>query len=161
MGISSPNSKRLWARSGNQCAYPECYRQLTADMETYVKSAGHTEFVTLGEEAHIIAKNTNGPRGADRDLSPKELDSYDNLILLCEEHHELIDSYNGRHWPVDSLLKMKRDHEHRSLATPSRLLRPEKAKQWNALLSSLPNGKNLLTWIDGTSRRLIFWTLHR
>ena len=38
--------------------------------------------------AHIIAKRPNGPRGCE---SQEEDNSYDNLILLCPNHHAIVD----------------------------------------------------------------------
>ncbi|WP_107120750.1 HNH endonuclease [Streptomyces olivochromogenes] len=70
------------------------------------------EGVTLGEEAHIVAESDHGPR-ANPQMPQKERDSYANMILLCEEHHKVIDASNGRYFSIEVLLEMKREHEER------------------------------------------------
>lgn len=66
--------------------------------------------MVLGEEAHIVGKEDDGPRG-DSSVSVSERNSYHNLILLCPTHHTLIDKENGKHFSVDQLKEMKRSHE--------------------------------------------------
>ena len=68
----------------------------------------------LAEMAHIIAQKPDGPRG-ESTLSPKERDSHKNLILLCPDHHTLIDK-NSSSWTPDKLLEMKLDHEAKMYA---------------------------------------------
>jgi len=64
--------------------------------------------VRIGEMAHIIAKSTIGPRGQ-LPLSVG-LNSYENLILVCRNHHGLIDGAPDK-FPPEALLKKKADHE--------------------------------------------------
>ena len=45
----------------------------------------------IGEMAHIEASSDDGPR-PNPCLSDCERDSYDNLILLCRNHHRIVDS---------------------------------------------------------------------
>lgn len=59
--------------------------------------------------AHIVARSGEGPRGADT-LSVSELDAYDNLILLCPNHHREVDS-DLQSWPVFRLHQQKGEHE--------------------------------------------------
>jgi hypothetical protein len=89
----------LWARSGNRCAYPKCRTEMAPDGTK----------TTLGEIAHIVAKSNDGPRGNDP-LPLEQRDDYDNLILLCPTHHKIVDD-NYLDWPVESLKRMKSDHE--------------------------------------------------
>jgi len=67
MAISLKTHKMLWGRSGNMCAYPECKKVLVAD-ETLTDNPS-----VVGEEAHIVARKENGPRGK-RDLTEEERD---------------------------------------------------------------------------------------
>jgi predicted restriction endonuclease len=85
--------KILWGRSGNRCAI--CKLELTAD--------GSLE--TLGEMAHIVARSHNGPRG-NQNLSIKDRDSYNNLILLCPTHHVEVDK-DSTAWSIESLRAVK------------------------------------------------------
>ncbi|NIJ04248.1 HNH endonuclease [Frigoribacterium faeni] len=64
--------------------------------------------LVLGEEAHIVARSINGPRGADG--SRENVDGYENLILLCATDHKRIDSLPTR-YPVAWLLAKKAAHE--------------------------------------------------
>ncbi|HEX9968196.1 MAG TPA: HNH endonuclease [Solirubrobacterales bacterium] len=61
--------------------------------------------------AHIVASSDKWTRG-DTDASQQILNRYENLILLCPNHHEEIDG-GGSHYSVDDLLQMKAVHEKR------------------------------------------------
>ena len=54
-GIRVIDRKLLWARSGNICAFPECRVEITQDFED--------DSAIIGEEAHIVAYENDGPRG--------------------------------------------------------------------------------------------------
>jgi hypothetical protein len=62
----------------------------------------------LGEEAHIVARSEDGPRGRDGDRS--DIDGYDNLILLCFDDHKRIDDQPDA-YSVEFLQKTKKTHE--------------------------------------------------
>ena len=84
MSINLKTHKLLWGKSGNKCAFEDCRNDLIADeTETDDESI-------IGDEAHIVARKENGPRGISK-LSPEDRDKYDNLILLCRIHHKIID----------------------------------------------------------------------
>lgn len=103
MAISQRDIKLLWGRAASRCAVPDCRLQLTQDSETSSNS------ITIGEQAHIVAKESNGPRGNSL-LTSNERDSYANLILLCPSHHAAIDRNPGD-FPVEKLHALKIDHE--------------------------------------------------
>ena len=92
--------KKLFSLSGNQCAEPNCKNRIIGEDGTTV----------VGEICHITAANTYGPR-YNADLTEDERRSYDNLILLCPEHHKLIDNPQNQNVYTESLLKQwKEDH---------------------------------------------------
>ncbi len=101
MTISDKTRKILWGRSGNRCAL--CRRELVMAGDD---SNGDS---IIGEECHIVAKSTTGPRG-NYPLETGKRDLYDNLILLCRVHHKLIDDQPNK-YTVNFLLKLKREHE--------------------------------------------------
>jgi len=102
MSISLKTHKMLWGRSGNRCAFPACRKILVEDeTETDDKSI-------IGDEAHIVDRKSNGPRGKS-DLTPKKRDKYDNLMLLCKNHHKLIDDQPNS-YTVKVLHRMKQEH---------------------------------------------------
>src|SRR5262245_10584647 len=90
---SQPTLKRLFAKSGNRCAFPKCKAEIVQH-ETVV-----------GEVCHIKAAGPNGPRH-DPQQSAAERHGYDNLILLCGNHHTVVDD-DTESFTVDRLLRMK------------------------------------------------------
>lgn len=102
MAISLKTHKMLWGRSGNRCALPTCRRLLVED-ETQTDDAS-----IVGDEAHIIAKEEDGPRGVSL-LSTEDRDKFDNLLLMCKIHHKQIDD-QPLTYTVDLLHQMKQDH---------------------------------------------------
>lgn len=94
--------KRLFAVSGNQCAYPRCDIPL-------VELSG----TVTGQIAHIKADSENGPR-YDVTQTDEERHGFDNLILLCGRHHTIIDTEIEQH-PVTLLQKFKKEHEQSGL----------------------------------------------
>ena len=76
---SEKTIKRLFAMSGNLCAFPGCPLSIIASSGT-----------VTGEICHIKAQNAGGPR-FDPSLGEKALHAYENLILLCRPHHTIID----------------------------------------------------------------------
>lgn len=103
MSITVTTHKKLWGRSGNICAFPDCNMQLVEDVSET------KDYSIIGEEAHIIAKKKNGPRG-DSELSSEARDEYNNLILLCNRHHKIIDD-SPEFYTLEKLHDMKMNHE--------------------------------------------------
>lgn len=103
MTISSKTRKMLWGRAANRCAFVDCRRELVMDeTETDDESV-------IGDECHIVARESDGPRGVS-DLSGEARDKYDNLLLLCKVHHKIIDDQPNT-YDVTLLKKMKQEHE--------------------------------------------------
>ena len=100
MPITTRDRKLLWARAGGTCAL--CKSHLTADAKS-----GDRE-VVLGEEAHIVSEEPNGPRF--RPMPRKEVDSYVNLLLLCLSDHKIVDEQVAYH-TEQHLHTLKREHE--------------------------------------------------
>jgi hypothetical protein len=73
--------------------------------------------VVTGEMAHIVAASSQGPRGR-VPLNEDELNRAENLILLCEHHHKIVDS-RPRTYTVEVLREMKRLHEAPFQAAPA------------------------------------------
>lgn len=64
--------------------------------------------VKIGEMAHIIAKKKGGARG---ELSIEgNINGYENLILLCPNHHAEVDG-NPPAYPPERLHRLKDEHE--------------------------------------------------
>jgi hypothetical protein len=103
MSISLKTHKMLWGRSGNRCAFPECKISLVMD-ESETDDAS-----IIGEEAHIVAQSMDGTRGS-AELELEQRDKYNNLILLCSNHHKLIDDRPGE-FTIEILKQFKEAHE--------------------------------------------------
>ncbi|MDF2500790.1 MAG: nuclease [Anaerosporomusa subterranea] len=70
--------------------------------------------INLADKAHIIAHSNDGLRGginlSSFGLTDDDLDSIHNLMLLCKDHHKIVDDYPEK-FPADKLFKIKKDHE--------------------------------------------------
>jgi hypothetical protein len=80
LAISEKTRKMLWAKSGNRCAI--CKIELITEQKT-------DSNLNIGEECHIISSKSKGPR---HKSNLNDYDSFDNLILLCRNHHKEIDT---------------------------------------------------------------------
>ena len=98
MAITDKTRKILWAKSGNRCSI--CHKELVD------KISDEGDFI-VGEECHIISSKTNGPR---HESNIENYDTYENLILLCRNHHKEIDD-NVVTYTEELLHYMKSTHE--------------------------------------------------
>lgn len=94
MPTLNPDLKKLYGLSAGRC--------------NICKMGLFENNVHIGEMAHIIAKKFNGPRG--RESISIGRDSYDNLILLCANHHSEVDK-NPELYTVEELHRIKLEHE--------------------------------------------------
>ena len=77
---SEKTIKMLFAASGNKCAFPGCGSELVNF------DAG----IVLGEVCHINSASLKGPR-YDPSQTESERNEHGNLIILCPNHHRLVD----------------------------------------------------------------------
>ncbi len=98
---SRPTIKRLFMQSGGRCAYPGCIKKLIAE----------DGITVVAEIAHIQAANKGGLRYYPS-ISDKERADFPNLMLLCDEHHKMIDNKeNEKKYPIELLKHWKAEHE--------------------------------------------------
>src|SRR6185437_2919073 len=97
---SRPTQKRLFALSGNRCAFPDCPTPLTDRTPTGS---------VVGEVCHIKGEKPTAPR-YDKNQSDEARHGFENLILLCNVHHKIVDD-NVEEYSVDALTAMKERHE--------------------------------------------------
>lgn len=95
----------LFALAAGYCQYRGCGKRLLGDDLT-------GEVFNTAWVAHVIASKPGGPRGDGRQ-SEQLRDDIGNLMLLCDEHHRLIDKKSPQGHPPELLLEMKQDHESR------------------------------------------------
>ena len=103
--IPDPVTNRLFALSGNQCAFPGC-----TDAVTHQVGPGEQP-VTLAQRAHIVGVGRQGPRSRAVPLSDN-VDAVENLTLFCGKCHLIVDR-NPRIYSVEVISKFKADHEAR------------------------------------------------
>lgn len=95
----------LWGKAGGRCEYAGCNHPLYRDDVT--KAEFNSAYI-----AHIIADKPDGPRG-DPVLSEQLKKDINNLMLLCDVHHRLVDKVEVEGHPTELLREMKRRHEER------------------------------------------------
>jgi hypothetical protein len=97
--------RRLDTLSGNECAHPNCTKKLIAEDGISI----------ISKICHIAAASKEGPR-FDENMTDDERRGFDNLILLCDEHHVIIDNKeNESEYPALLLKKWKSDQEKKIL----------------------------------------------
>lgn len=105
--------KRLYALSDNRCAFPDCAVTFTNSAnDTNVSNICHIEDAEEGDRYNM-------------NMTDKQRASFENLILLCPNHH--IETNDTNKYTVDILREMKQLHESSSISekvkeNPSMLL---------------------------------------
>lgn len=107
--VSDKTRLILWTRAAGRCQYDGCNKPLLGDIISGVEKL-NTAYV-----AHIVAREPDGPRG-EPVRSPQLADDINNVMLLCDIHHRLIDKEAVDDHPEARLLDMKRVHESRIAA---------------------------------------------
>ena len=100
--FTSGTQKALFRLSRGTCYFPKCGREIL----TYASG----EPLVDVQIAHIAAAEPGGSR-FDPSMSDGDRRAVDNLILLCQAHHNLIDKVHPAEYPVEVLHQWKRDNE--------------------------------------------------
>jgi hypothetical protein len=93
---STTTLTKLILASAAKCAFPGCNQQLIENDQL------------IGQICHIEAASSGGQR-YNPDQSDDERRSYENLILLCANHHKVTDDESE--YTVEKLKAMKKAHE--------------------------------------------------
>ena len=132
MAITNKTRKELWAKSGNRCAIckKELVNQISEDDGSFI----------IGDECHIISSSTDGPR-----YKPgiEDYDSYDNLLLLCKNHHREIDE-NCASYTEERLRYIKTLHENWIKATLDGSMSGKAGVRKPRFVKRIASGKELL-----------------
>jgi hypothetical protein len=100
--ITEKTIKRLYALSGNQCAFPECNINLLSSVsETNFSNICHIEAAEPGGQRYNSTSNDDYRR------------SYENLVLLCANHH--LETNDVIRYTSTILQEMKKSHEAKIL----------------------------------------------
>lgn len=89
--------KVLFAKSHNQCAFPDCDSELITSDNTIICQICHIEAAEKGGERY------------NKNQTDEERRHYDNLILFCYKHHKITNDVMK--YPVKILKQYKKDHE--------------------------------------------------
>jgi hypothetical protein len=98
--VSVTTIKTLFALSCNRCAYPGCEEALTDPSWGQVKA----------DIAHIRGE-PDGSARYDPSMTDDERNSYANLLLLCPNHHRLVDRLDPAGHPVARMHEIKQRAE--------------------------------------------------
>src|SRR5271166_211582 len=96
---SVPTQKHLFAISGNRCAFRGCQQRLVDEASKKVTA----------KICHIKG-NRSGSARYDPGQTEDDRQSFDNLIVMCPIHHDVIDA-DSEVYTVEALLKIKAEHE--------------------------------------------------
>ncbi len=96
-GYTDKTLKRLFALSGNLCSFPGCSRRLVNSNNAKDSNICHIEAAKPGGERYNPS------------MTDAQRADYDNLILLCVQHHD--ETNNTDKYTVACLKKMKIGHE--------------------------------------------------
>ena len=102
---SQKTLKILFGLSGNQCAHPKCTNNVIEP------ATEKSDAAVIAQICHIYAISDDGPRGK-AGLTNEELNSPENLILLCPTHHTVVDN-QYENYPAEMLKQWKQDHKSR------------------------------------------------
>lgn len=115
--ITPRTAHKVWTDAGGRCMFNGCPEDLT-DVPFWTGSA------RVGYLAHIVASDPRGPRGNQTD-SHRLSDVAENIMLMCDAHHRLIDSFAPGEFPAARLNAMRKEHSDKvrryldALAYPS------------------------------------------
>jgi len=112
--------KRLFALSRNRCAHHDCDTAII-----------HPSGAQTGDVCHIRAASAGGPR-YDRNQTQEQRHGFDNLLLLCKVHHQIVD-HDPSTYTADLLADIKTMHEKQGEIE----LPPEAARMAEQLYASL------------------------
>lgn len=143
--VSDRNKNLLWAISGGRCEYEGCNEVLHTDILT--RKTYNGAYI-----AHIVADKPGGPRG---DLERSELlsDDINNLMLLCNKHHNLIDRVEVIQHTEIRLIKMKQKHEERIMRLTT--IDPSMSSQMVLYGSNIGNSSSPISYLS-TSEALLY-----
>lgn len=102
--LSTSTLKKLFALSGNLCAFPSCASRIVDEKRSLI-----------GRVCHIEAAEKGGERYNPNQTDEERAD-FANLILLCAIHHIVTNDVSA--YSVEALRQMKLEHEKKYLEKP-------------------------------------------
>jgi hypothetical protein len=102
--ITAKAAQKVWADAGGRCMFTGCAEDLS-NITLYSQPA------RIGYLAHIVASDPQGPRGCQQ-RSHLLSDNPDNIMLMCDAHHRLIDSFAPDVYDEPTLVEMRQTHRN-------------------------------------------------
>ncbi|MFC5551792.1 HNH endonuclease [Massilia aerilata] len=99
--ISTETKLRLFSEAAGHCQRPDCLQSL------FPAEMGGDKHIA--EMAHVVPHGQAGPRHEERPAGEFEVDSFENLILLCPKCHTIVDKNPGG-YARSTLLEWKSNH---------------------------------------------------
>lgn len=103
--ISELTAAAVYHAAGGRCMYRGCGEDL--GQVPLTTKRGRTSYL-----AHIVSSDPSGPRGSDID-SHRLSDEPENIMLMCDAHHRLIDRLDEAGHPAEYLSTMRAEHKQR------------------------------------------------
>jgi hypothetical protein len=105
MALYVKDRKKLWGLAAAKCSICRC--------DLFIREESDTN---IGKECHISSHSPDHPSASfsryDSSLTDDERDkSYDNAILLCGHHHDVIDNPQNTEYTIKKLRQIKTEHE--------------------------------------------------
>ena len=145
MALTIKTYRMLWGRAASKCSMPECRQELILDpLDTDEPSL-------VGEAAHVVAEQPNGPPGHSN-LTLEQRNRYANLILLCNVHHKQVDD-QVTDFTVERLKRIKQEHETWVRTTLAGFDKIKQAddERWAGYIEEWALRAGLNIWIDQTN----------
>jgi hypothetical protein len=102
--ISPVTAALVWHAAGGRCMYRGCGQDLGQTPLT-------TKAARIAYLAHIVGSDPDGPRGNEE--SHKLSDDPENIMLMCDAHHRLIDRIDEAGHTIERLRVMRDEHAGR------------------------------------------------
>jgi len=99
--FTTDTKRAVMLASHGRCMFEGCGENLGFDQLTGTE--GNFSYL-----AHNVASSEKGPRGV-IGLSEKLSDDPNNVLLLCDKHHRLIDKVAAADYPAERLSRMRRE----------------------------------------------------
>jgi len=99
--ISNHTAAMVWHDAAGRCMYRGCGQDLGSTPLT-------TKIARVAYLAHIVASDPDGPRGNEH--SHNSSDDPENIMLMCDAHHRLVDRIDVNKHSVSYLKQMREDH---------------------------------------------------
>ena len=99
VGITLDTRRQVWFDAHGRCMFEGCGRDLAVDPTTGQRG----NFASL---AHNVASSESGPRGV-LYLSGRLANDANNILLLCDTHHRLVDVIARADYPASRLSEMR------------------------------------------------------